>query len=217
MIYRTSLVILILGLFTVVADRISPMPWVVLPSFAQTIPPKTILLSDIPPRFQPAPAFFQKLILNGITTVNPDFKREGVILEDATTFIDLEQVEMILGLTANLPNQAVIQKFDAGLRNPNIQKTFIDGLKNSLSSLGKVKISEVGELHTLKNLGQVAKGFNITAKFSDQDLTIFTESIAFRRGNKVILIILGAVDHPLTAIQAADIAFRLDQRLREKP
>ena len=50
-------------------------------------------------------------------------------------------------------------------------------------------------------------------KFFDKDLTIFTESIAFRRGNKVILVILGAVDHPLTAIQAADIAFRLDQRL----
>jgi hypothetical protein len=47
-------------------------------------------------------------------------------------------------------------------------------------------------------------------------MTIATESVAFRRGNTGILVILGAMDHPLTGVRAADLALRLDRRLLGK-
>jgi len=208
--------VLFLSLLGIAGNAIAPVRSIVLPSLAQGSAPKTILPADLPSRFDPAPAFLQKIILNSIAALNPDFKREGIVLEEAATFIDLEQAEIVMGLTANLPNVDAIKKFDAGLRSPDSQQIFIEGLKKSLSSFGKVEITQVKELSTVNKLGQIARGFAIEAKLPDRGLTISTESVAFRRGNTGILVILGAIDHPLTSIRAADLALRLDRRLLSK-
>jgi hypothetical protein len=210
------LTILLFGCLLGGHSAIVPIAIFIMPSIAQAQTLQTIVPADLPSRFDPAPPFLQKLILSSIMTLLPDLKQGGIIFEEASTFMDLEQAEIVMGLTANLLTPVVIKKFDTGLRSPDTQQIFIDGLRKSLSSFGKVEITQVRELRGVNKLGQVAKGFAIEAKLSERGFTLSTESIAFRRGNKGVLVIMGALDHPLTGIRAIDIALRLDRRLMGK-
>jgi hypothetical protein len=199
------------------------------PAWAGTFPP-TIFLpisspllaqailesSDLPPRFEPAPPFLERLIFNGIAAVNPVLEQEGITLDQISTFVAFEQAEMVMALKANLPNQQGIERFDFQLRRPDVQELFVAGLQRSLVSLGKIKITKVEELSSLEGIGELARGFAIEAKFIRLPLRIYSETVVFRRGYKGVLIVLGILDRPINDLTIQDLARQLDRRLQLK-
>lgn len=69
------------------------------------------------------------------------------------------------------------------------------------------------ELSSLGEIGEMARGFAIEAEVEGISLRLSSEAIAFRRGSRSALVVLGALNHPIEGIRAREIALRLDRRL----
>lgn len=188
----------------------SILPPIVSPFLAQA----TLELSDLPPRFEPAPPFLERLIFNGIAAVGPVLEQEEIAVDQISIFVAFEQAEMVMGLRAILPNQQGIERFDLQLRRPDVQALFVAGLQRSLASLGEIKVTKVQELSSLENIGEIARGFAIEAKFTRLPLGIYSETVAFRRGQRGVLIVLGTLNRPINDILIQDLARQLDRRLQ---
>jgi hypothetical protein len=174
----------------------------------------SLQVSDLPAGFAPAPSFIQKLLAQGIASLNRDLTRQGIVIEQVVAFVDLEQAEIVVGLTAHLSSSLAVETFESGLRRPDSPEIFVTGFKKSLSGLGKVKVNQVRELPEAQGIGEIARGFGIDGELESWSVTISAEAIAFRRGRTGALVIAGALAHEIEGIEMRDLALRLDHRLR---
>jgi hypothetical protein len=172
-------------------------------------------LSDLPAHFQSAPAFIEKFIANGIKAAQPKPEQDGFTLDHVSTFVNFKETAIAIAITISLADQSAIEKFDLGLRKPDLQEAFITGFQKSLSPLGSVQVTAVKELNSLGGIGEVSRGFAMTASVGGVPMTLAAEAIALRRERTVALIILASLNDSIKGISAQDLALRLDQRLRQ--
>ncbi len=173
-------------------------------------------LCDLPSRFEDAPPFVQKLLLKGIASVNPELEKQGINVEQVATFVSIEEAEMVMGLTSRFTNGQGVETFDLQLRRADSDKIFIRGLQQSLSSLGKVTVTQVKELNNTQDIGEISRGFALEAELEKWPVSVSlsTEALAFRRGQTGVLVIIGALAHEIEDIGIQDLALVLDRRLQ---
>lgn len=196
-------------------DHLVPSALALVPPITSPAKCQAILeLSDLPPRFEPAPSFLQTFIVEGIAAVNPQLEQEGIALAQTATFVDFGRAEIALGLTATLPKRQGRNRLDEILNSAEVQDIFVLGLQQSLAPVGMVKVNQVREITIWKEIGEVARGFAIEAEFEKLPLKLWTSAILFRRGDYAALVILGSFEEELSDLSLLNLASKLDQRLR---
>jgi hypothetical protein len=168
--------------------------------------------SDLPPRFEPAPPFLRHFIYKGIAAVQPNLEAEGISQGNVSSFVDFEQAELVLGMTAVLASEEAAAKFDASLSRADAKDIFIKGVEETLKGVGSLKLTQIQELNSLKAVGNRARGFSFQADFQGLPLQLFGEAVAFRRNRIVALVVIGAINHPPAEIHVQDLAMQLDRR-----
>jgi hypothetical protein len=170
-------------------------------------------LSDLPAGFEPAPTFLQEFFDEGIATLKPQLQKEGVFIQEKSTFVDFSQATVVMALSASLANSQSLKRFDSQLNRPEALKQLMDGLQESVQGFGQLKILEAKDLPLDRAIGQTARRIKLKAKFENMPFYLFLEAIAFRRDKNVIFLVVSALNQPPRAIELQNLATQLDKRL----
>lgn len=173
--------------------------------------------SDLPARFQPAPALIQKLIADGISSRQADLNRAGIVVDHVSTFVNFKDAAMATAIRFHFVDQPAVTRFDASLLRPDAQTIFVSGLESSLTSFAAVQVKSVREISPLTGIGSLAKGFAIEAALVGLPWSLSTQAIALRREQQGGLVFLASLNQTTPGITVQELALRLDQRLRQPP
>jgi hypothetical protein len=169
--------------------------------------------SDLPARFQPAPALIQKLIADGIRSRQADLNRAGMVVDQVSTFVNFKDAAMAAAIRFHFVDQQAVNRFDTSLLRPDAQTIFVSGLEHSLTNFGAVQVKSVQEISPLTGIGSLAKGFAIEAALVSLPWSLSTQAIALRRERQGGLVFLASLNHATPGITVQELALRFDQRL----
>jgi hypothetical protein len=192
-----------------------PLHWVAKSAINTDQASSPLLVSDLPSRFDPAPRFLKQLVLHGMAGLTPTLQKEGISIreEDVLMFVDLGNAELVMAMTARLPNARSRKQFDAGLRRQDAQELFVQGLQQSLRSWGKVTVYDAREIKPLQGIGEAARGFALQAKIEKIPFRLWGNAIAFRRGKSGAIVITGTLGSESEGINIRKLATIVDRRL----
>ena len=173
---------------------------------------ENLRISDLPSRFEPGPPLLRQLILKNFGSFQPYFEQNDAPSNNLSIFVDIEQAELVLGITSHLSTQQAIAQFDQALSRSDNQQIFVQALEKNLQAFGPLKIKQIEKLES-SAIGDRSQAFRFQANAQGLPLTIFGEFVILRRNNAAAVVVIGALNHPLDDLRVPELASRLDNRL----
>lgn len=171
-------------------------------------------LTDLPTGFEIAPPLLQQIIQQAIEQTQTDLKKVNIDLEEMVIFVDIGAAEIVACVVMKLANLQARETFDRQLQRHDAQEVFLLGFRQVLRFLGEAKVAAPKPLESLQGLGESALGYRLTASIANFPTQIFADSLAFRRQETGILLIVGSLVNLPERVDIKELAFRLDRRLQ---
>ena len=169
-------------------------------------------ISDLPSRFEPGPPLLRQLILKNFGSFQPYFGQNDAQSNNLSIFVDIEQAELVLGITSHLSTQQAIAQFDQALNRSDNQQIIVQELEKSLQAFGPLKIKQIEKLES-STIGDRSQAFRFQADAQGLPVAIFGEFVILRRNNAAAVVVVGALNRPLDDLRVPELAARLDNRL----
>ena len=173
---------------------------------------ENLRISDLPSRFEPGPPLLRQLILKSFASFQPYFEQNDAQSNNLSIFVDIEQAELVLGMTGHLSTQQAIKQFDQALSRSDNQQVFVQEIEKSLQAFGPLKIKQIEKLES-SAIGDRSQAFRFQANTQGLPVRIFGEFVILRRNNTAAVVVLGALNRPLDDLRVPELATRLDNRL----
>ena len=173
---------------------------------------ENLRISDLPARFEPGPPFLRQLILKNFGSFQSYFQHNEPQTNNLSIFIDIEQAELVLGMTSHLSTQQAIVQFDQALSRSDNRQMFVQELEKNLQAFGPLKIKQIEKLES-SAIGDRSQAFRFQADAQGLPLTIFGEFVILRRNNATAVVVIGSLNQPLDDLRVPELASRLDNRL----
>ena len=129
-------------------------------------------ISDLPPRFEPGPPLLRQLILKSVGSFQPYSPQDEAQSNNLSIFVDIEQAELVLGITTHLPTQKAIAQFDQVLGRSENQQIFVQEIEKSLQAFGPFKIKQIEKLES-STIGDRSQAFRFQANAQGLPVEIF--------------------------------------------
>jgi hypothetical protein len=190
----------------------SPQPLVPVQPTNPTSSPTVLTVKDLPPGYKEVPPEFKKLIAAQLEPFYQILTKENLPLNNFFAFIEPQKMEVVMGLTGILLNQAQQAKFDTALKQvqtPEFQQQ-ITKLGKKLKSAQGVEILGYKELPEFNNLGNASTGLSLDTKI--QETPVKFDVVGFRRDR---LSAFTAVLYPTgnqPSVSVKDMVTKLDAR-----
>ncbi|AFZ14597.1 hypothetical protein Cri9333_3787 [Crinalium epipsammum PCC 9333] len=182
----------------------------------QTKPGIKLTVQDLPAGFQPLSPEVATVIATQLEAFKEKLNLANIKTEDVFAFINPDTLQVIVGMTANLPTQTDQARFDASLQDlkkPAVQEQMVAELKEQLKSLPQVPV-EVVSYNTLTDMDKLATtstglqvGVNIIGQSVNMDLGVF------RRENVGALTAVLYMKGDQPALSITDAARKLDSKI----
>ncbi len=196
--------------------KISTTPIQLAATNTQTQPSVKLTLQDLPAGFQPLSPEVAAMIATQLEAFKEKLNLANIKTEDVFAFINPDTLQVIVGMTANLPTQTDQAKFDASLQDlqkPAVQAQMVAELKEQLKSMPQVPV-QVVDYKTLANMDKLATtstglqvGVNIIGQSVNMDMGIFRRE---KVGALTAVVYMNG-DQPTLSI--ADAARKLDSKI----
>jgi hypothetical protein len=189
----------------------SPQPLPVQPTNPTSSVP-VLTVQDLPPGYKEIPPEFKKLIAAQLEPFYQILTKENLPLNNFFAFIEPQKMEVVMGLTGILLNQAQQVKFDTALKEvqtPEFQQQVIK-LGEKLKSAQGVEILGYKELPEFNNLGNASTGLSLDTKI--QETPVKFDVVGFRRDR---MSAFTAVLYPTgnqPSVSVKDMVAKLDAR-----
>jgi hypothetical protein len=149
---------------------------------AQTKPSVKLTVEDLPAGFKPLSPEVATIIATQLETFKEKLNLANIKTEDVFAFINPDTLQVIVGMTANLPQQTDQARFDASLNDlqkPAVQEQMVAELKQQLKSIPQIPV-QVVDYKTLTGMDKLATtstglqvGVNIIGQSVKMDIGIF--------------------------------------------
>jgi hypothetical protein len=185
-----------------------------LPISSGTASVNLLELTDLPAGFEVAPPLLQQIIKQAIEQTQTGLKKANIDLEKTIIFVDIGTAEIVICVTMKLANLQARETFDRQLQKTDSKEVFLLGFRQVLRFLGEAKVEEAKVIEPLAGLGESSLGYRLAASIANFSTQIFADSLAFRRREMGILLIVGSLDSPPERVDIRELAFKLDRRLQ---
>ena len=182
----------------------------------QIKPGVKLTVQDLPAGFQPLSPEVATVIATQLETFKGKLNLANIKTEDVFAFINPDTLQVIVGMTANLPQQTDQARFDASLKDlqkPAVQEQMVAELKQQLKSLPQVPV-QVVDYKTLTNMNKLATtstglqvGVNIIGQSVNMDLGVFRRE----KVGALTAVLYMKGDQPALSIK--DAAGKLDSKI----
>lgn len=171
-------------------------------------------LNDLPAGFEVAPPLLRQMVARAIARSIADREKNNISIRETTIFVDIEEAEMVTCVTMDLPDRTARESFDDRLQRDGGRDIFQSGFQQVLRLLGEAKIDEPRAIASLEGLGNSARGYHLAATIENFPVRVFADSLAFRRGDTGVVLIVGSIGRVPERVQVRDLARSLDRRLQ---
>jgi hypothetical protein len=172
-----------------------------------------LTLEDLPAGFQELPPSMKAEIIAKLEPFKRLLIKDNVPLDNYFAFVEPEKMEVVIGFTGMLPNQAQQGQFDAALekaRQPQFEQQ-IKKLAQKLPSSQEVKVLKFKSLPDLNNLAQSSTGFSLDA--SIQETPVNFDVVSFRRSSVGVMTAVVYLTGNKPSVSLKDVATKLDGRV----
>ena len=183
---------------------------------AQTKPGVKLTLQDLPAGFQPLSPEVSAMIATQLEAFKGKLNLANIKTEDVFAFVNPNTLQVIVGMTANLPTQTDQAKFDASLKDlqkPAVQEQMLAELKQQLKLMPQVPV-QVVSYKTLTDMDKLATtstdlqvGVNIIGQAVNMDMGIFRRE----KVGALTAVLYMNEDQPTLSI--TDAARKLDSKI----
>ncbi|MGB3205100.1 MAG: hypothetical protein WBB28_08940 [Crinalium sp.] len=182
----------------------------------QTKPGVKLTVQDLPAGFQPLSPEVAAMIATQLEAFKQKLNLANIKTDDVFAFVNPNTLQVIVGVTANLPTQTDQAKFDASLQDlqkPAVQEQMLAQLKQQLKLLPQVPV-QVVSYKTLTDMDKLATtstglqvGVNIIGQAVNMDMGIF------RREKVGALTAVLYMNEDQPSLSIADAARKLDSKI----
>ena len=182
----------------------------------KTKPGVKLTVQDLPAGFQPLSPEVATVIATQLETFKGKLNLANIKTEDVFAFINPDTLQVVVGMTANLPQQTDQARFDASvqdLQKPAVQEQMVAELKQQLKSLPQVPV-QVVDYKTLTGMNKLATtstglqvGVNIIGQSVNMDLGVFRRE----KVGALTAVLYMKGDQP--ALSITDAARKLDSKI----
>ncbi|HEY9690864.1 MAG TPA: hypothetical protein V6D15_01535 [Oculatellaceae cyanobacterium] len=182
----------------------------------QTQPSVKLTVQDLPAGFQPLSPEVATIISTQLEAFKGKLNLANIKTEDVFAFINPDTLQVVVGMTANLPQQTDQARFDASvqdLQKPAVQAQMVAQLKEQLKLMPQVPV-QVVDYKTLANMDKLATtstglqvGVNIIGQSVNMDLGVF------RREKVGALTAVVYMNGDQPSLSITDAARKLDSKI----
>ncbi|MFQ4146989.1 hypothetical protein [Chlorogloeopsis sp. ULAP02] len=172
-----------------------------------------LTLKDLPAGFKELPPQLKTAIATQLEPLKQAIAKDNLPLDHFFAFIEPEKMELVMGFTGNLANQAQQAQFDAALKQvqkPEFEKE-IKKLEPGLRSLQVVKFMNYQKRPEFSNLAHASTGFSVGAKI--EELPVNFDVIGFRRQSFGAFTAVMHMTGKEPSISVKDVVIKLDGRV----
>lgn len=172
-----------------------------------------LTLEDLPSGFQELPPSMKAEIASKIEPFKQLLIKDNFPLNNFFAFVEPQKMEVVIGFTGMLPNQAQQGQFDAALekaRQPEFEQQ-IRKLAQKLPSSQEVKVLKYKSLPDLNNLAQLSTGFSLDATV--QEMPVNFDVVSFRRSSVGAMTAVIYLTGNKPSVSVKDVATKLDGRV----
>lgn len=184
------------------------------PATEQTAAKATALtLEDLPSGFQELPPSIKAEIAAKLEPFKQLLIKDNFPLNNFFAFVEPQKMEVVIGFTGMLSNQAQQGQFDAALqkaRQPEFEQQ-IKKLAQKLPSSQEVKVLKYKSLPELNNLAQSSSGFSLDATV--QEMPVNFDVVSFRRSSVGAMTAVIYLTGSKPSVSVKDVATKLDGRV----
>ena len=172
-----------------------------------------LTLEDLPSGFQELPPSMKAEIASKIEPFKQLLIKENFPLNNFFAFVEPQKMEVVIGFTGMLSNQAQQGQFDAALqkaRQPEFEQQ-IKKLAQKLPSSQEVKVLKYKSLPDLNNVAHLSTGFSLDATI--QEMPVNFDVVSFRRNSVGAMTAVLYLTGNKPSVSVKDVATKLDGRV----
>jgi hypothetical protein len=172
-----------------------------------------LALEDLPSGFQELPPSMKAEIAAKLEPFKQLLIKENIPFNNFFAFVEPQKMEVVIGFTGMLSNQAQQGQFDAALqkaRQPEFEQQ-IRKLAQKLPSSQEVKVLKYKSLPDLNNLAHLSTGFSLDATV--QEMPVNFDVVSFRRSSVGAMTAVVYMTGSKPSVSVKDVATKLDGRV----